>query len=368
METFLHSLFAMSFSKWWRSPVLPVVLTLAVTGAAAAATPAQGPRLEVRTGLPAAVSGLVRVPQDVPTLDQAISQVVNGGVVELAAGTYAAPAGGFKITNPGKGFSIRAATGATVALDGGGSHPVFVLRNTARSRGGLIVFENLIFQNGGGGSSNLSPGVTVDSGEAHFVGCRFANNVGATGADGGGVKVRNGSAASFMDSSFTGNSSPIAGGAMMIGDSTVEVLGGSFVDNRVNLPGSDPSSHGGAINLIDGTLTVSDALFQGNQAGWVGGAVFAFGTWTTNPSRRSPHSYVSITRSTFRANLIAPQPCCPPPGDPTGGAIHVEDQTTLDVADSYFVDNEAQFGGALDSYRALDQRLGLHVPGQPGQL
>ncbi|MEA2693852.1 MAG: hypothetical protein QOJ16_3239 [Acidobacteriota bacterium] len=330
------------------SSVLFLAWTLATAGAAVAA------------------SNVVRVPQDVATLDLAISRVVDGGVVELAAGTYAAPATGFRITNPGKAFSIRAAAGAIVALDGGGSHPVFVLRNTARAKSGLIVFENLSFRNGGGGSPALSPGVTVDLGEARFVGCRFENNIGAAGADGGGVKVRTGSDVSFMDCGFTGNSSPIAGGAMVIDGSSVEVLGGSFVNNRVNSSNHDPSSHGGAISVTDGTLRVSDALFQGNQAGWVGGALFAIGTWTATPA--TPHSSVSITRSTFQGNSIAPQPCCPPPGDPTGGAIHVEDQTTLDVKDSFFVDNVAQFGGAIDSYRALVNVLGSTFQGNRGSL
>ena len=119
----------------------------------------------------AGTSGLVRVPQDVPTLEQAISRVASGGVIELAAATYAAPAPGFRISNAGRGFTIRAASGATAVLDGGGTHPVLVLRNSARSRGGLIVLENLVFSNGGGGSSSTSPGVTVDGGEARFVGC-----------------------------------------------------------------------------------------------------------------------------------------------------------------------------------------------------
>jgi hypothetical protein len=344
------------------------LLLLAAALAAANAAPARTPEppLQLRAGEAAGVSGVLRVPQDVPTLERAIAQVTDGGVIELAAGTYAAPAAGYKVSNAGKGFTIRAALGATVVLDGGGNHPVFVLRNSARSRGRLVVFENLIFRNGGGGSPTISPGVTVDGGEARFVGCRFEHDAGSAGADGGGVKVRTGSDASFIGCSFTGNSSPIAGGAMMIHVSNVEVLGGAFVDNHVNLPNHDPSSHGGAINVIDGTLRVSDALFQGNQAGWVGGAIFAFGTGTAAPT--SPHSSVSITRSTFQANVIAPQPCCPPPGAPAGGAIHVEDQATLDVEESRFIDNEAQFGGALDSFGALINVAGSTFQGNRGNI
>jgi predicted outer membrane repeat protein len=353
-----------------------VLLTLTLALATASAAPGPSARLTPARALgfaaavaaeaPAAAGagGVLRVPQDVPTLDQAISQVADGGIVELAAGAYAAPAAGFKISNLGKSFTIRAALGNAVALDGGGAHPVVVLRNSARSRGGLIVFQDLAFRNGGGGSSTTSPGVTVDAGEARFVGCRFENNAGAASADGGGVKVRNGSDASFVGCSFAGNSSPVAGGAMMINLSSVEVLGGSFTGNLVNPPNHDPSSHGGAIDVIDGTLRVSDTLFQGNQAGFVGGAIFAIGDWTGNPAR--PSSSVSINRSTFDGNAIAPQPCCPPPGPPTGGAIHVEDQTTLDVKSSRFVGNQAQFGGAIDSYRALVNVSGSTFQGNRG--
>lgn len=351
-------------SCWRLSSIALLALAPAVSHAAPVPLPA--PVVEISAGEAAAASGLLRVPQDVPTLAQALSQVVNGGIVELAAATYPSPAPGFKISNARKSFTLRAALGATVVLDGGGNHPVFVLRNSARSRGGLIVFENLIFRNGGGGSPATSPGVTVDGGEARFVGCRFENNAGAAGADGGGVKVRSGSAATFIGCSFTGNSSPIAGGAMMVDVSDVEVLGGSFTDNRVNVPNHDPSSHGGAISVIDGTLRVADALFQGNQAGWVGGAIYALGTPTSTPA--TPHTVISITRSTFQSNVLAPQPCCAPPGAPTGGAIHVEDQATLDVQGSRFVDNQAQFGGALDSFGAPVNVAGSTFQGNGGAL
>ncbi|HXM70886.1 MAG TPA: hypothetical protein VN970_07115, partial [Thermoanaerobaculia bacterium] len=99
---------------------------------------------------------MLRVPQNVPTLVQALRQVANGGVIELAAATYPAPAAGFKISNARKSFTVRAAAGAAAILDGGGQHPVFVLRNSARSRGGLIVFQGLVFRDGGGGSATTS--------------------------------------------------------------------------------------------------------------------------------------------------------------------------------------------------------------------
>jgi len=341
-----------------RVVLLLLLLTLGLAlGSASAAAGSTAPQ---------ASGPLLRVPQSVPTLGQALRQVGNGGIVELAAATYSAPAAGFKVSNAHKSFTIRAAPGAAVILDGGGQHPVFVLRNTARSRGGLIVFQDLVFRNGGGGSPTTSPGVTVERGAARFVRCRFENNVGAAGADGGGVKVRAGSDASFIGCRFTGNSSPIAGGAMMIDESNVQVLRGSFVGNRVNPPDHDPSSHGGAISVVDGTLRVSSALFQGNQAGWVGGAIYAIGTPNATPA--TPHTSVAIGTSTFLANVIAPLPCCPPPGPPTGGAIHVEDQTTLDVTSSRFVDNQAQFGGAIDGLGAVIDVAGSTFQGNGGAV
>jgi len=58
-----------------------------------------------------------------------------------------------------------------------------------------------------------------------------------------------------------------------------------------------------------------------------------------------------VSRSTFSGNLAGGG--AKPPGPTTGGAIHVEDQATLEVDSSVFSTNVAEFGGAIDVYRAL---------------
>ena len=63
---------------------------------------------------------LVRVPQDAKTFAVALGQVADGGVIELAAGVYPTPQSGFLISNPRKGFTVRAASGATVAARSSG--------------------------------------------------------------------------------------------------------------------------------------------------------------------------------------------------------------------------------------------------------
>ncbi len=332
--------------------ILPVLLAILIAPASAGA---------------ASSNQLIQVPQQVATLPLAISRVADGGTIELASGTYDAPAGGFRIGNANKGFTVRAALGATVVLGGQGAHPILVFHNTSLAHGGLVIFQGLTFRNGAGGSSTTSPGVTIDTAAARFVGCNFDGNGGGTGAAGGGaVLVRGGSTATFIGCNFTDNSCAIQGGAMMVQASSVQVLGGSFVANHVNLADGIPSSHGGAVSVLDGTFLVSDALFQGNQAGWVGGAIYAFGDFTATPA--TPSSYLSVTRSTFQSNAIAPQPCCAPPGPATGGAIHVEDQTTLDVQGSWFTGNQAQDGGALSSYRAQIDVTGSVFQGNGGSL
>ncbi len=288
---------------------------------------------------------LVRVPQDAKTLDAAIARVADGGAIEMAAGTYPSPPNGFTINNARKGFTIRAAAGAAVALDGGGSRNLLRFINSNRARGKQVIFERLTFQNGSTADTGESGGVTLSAADALFRRCSFVNNR-ATGSvtGGGAVKALPGSSATFISCSFRGNSSPLRGGALVVRSSDVSIQGGEFVGNRTNLPGHHPNSFGGAIMVLDGTLSVSGVRFEDNQAGWTGGAIYAIGSWDRGSS-------VFVTRSTFAGNRAVADPCCVNPAPTSGGAIHAEDLTSLRVHDSLFVRNRADVGGAVDGYR-----------------
>ncbi|MGB9618892.1 MAG: hypothetical protein ACPL7K_00605, partial [Armatimonadota bacterium] len=74
-------------------------------------------------------TSFIRVPQDAD-LQIAINEVSEGGMIEIAAGTYPSPIGGFVISDLGKTFTIRAAAGATVILDGGGSREIITFVNS----------------------------------------------------------------------------------------------------------------------------------------------------------------------------------------------------------------------------------------------
>ncbi|MFL6235417.1 MAG: right-handed parallel beta-helix repeat-containing protein [Thermoanaerobaculia bacterium] len=289
---------------------------------------------------------LVRVPQDARTLDAAIARVADGGAIEMAAGTYPSPPGGFRIGNLRKGFIVRAAVGATVAIDGGGTRNLLRFVSSDRGRGKRVTFLRITFQNGYSAKVNEAGGVTLSESEALFRSSSFVNNRAASTVTGGGaVKLLPGSSAAFVDCSFRGNSSPVRGGALAVRSSDVTIQGGDFTGNRTNLPGHNGNSFGGAILVIDGALSVSGTRFERNEAGWIGGAIYAIGNWNLGSS-------IAVSRSTFIANRAVADPCCANPGPGSGGAIHAEDLTTLRVDGSLFTQNGAEYGGAVDSYRA----------------
>src|SRR4051812_19201345 len=78
--------------------------------------------LRVRFALCAAFLGLgilqlsaaVIPVSDSGALQRAINTAPEGSIVELAAGTYNAPSGGFTLYNPTTSFTVRAAAGAAV--------------------------------------------------------------------------------------------------------------------------------------------------------------------------------------------------------------------------------------------------------------
>ncbi len=294
----------------------------------------------------------VRVPQDA-TLQQAIARADGGGVIEIAAGRYPAPPNAFRLTNLGKGFTIRAADGAapgSVVLDGEGNHPILRFENSDRSRGRQVFFSGLTFRDGASTQGGVGGAVTLSAAQASFTDCRFENNsAAATSSGGGAVLIGKGSEALFFDSLFDGNSSQLRGGGLEINNSLVYLQGGRLVDNRVNLPGHRSDAHGGAMSILDSRVRIYDTQFEGNEAAWVGGAIFVFGIW--GEEVRDPASDLMIANSTFLSNQIRQDICCPP--GPTGGAaIHAEDHTTVRIFGSRFTDNKAAQGGAISNYRA----------------
>lgn len=303
-------------------------------------------------------------------LQSAFSRVGDGGVIELAAGTYRAPGNGFNVGNLRKSFTVRAAAGVPVAgvvLDGEGLRPILRLKNRNRSQGKAITFQGLTFAKGAATANNDAGGVSIAFGEARFLNCVFRGNRAEGPSTGGGaLKIYDGSTVSLVGGELRDNSSKNRGGGISMRHSELYVHGTLFAGNRVNLPGHIAHAAGGAIYVLDGKLRVSNSRFEGNQAGWVGGALYVFGTWADPLG--TPHADVTVVRSTFSDNRAVPDPCCAPAGVTTGGAIHAEDHATVRVQGSYFLRNQAEFGGAVDLYRAVAEIGGSVFQGNQANL
>lgn len=299
---------------------------------------------------PAAAPATIRVPGDVRDLQTAIYQVPDGGLIEVASGTYPSPANGFQIVNLGKGFTIRAASGANVVLEGNYERPLLIFYNTQPEFGRPVVFQNLIFKDGRSITDTIAGGVTVRQAQATFLNCTFQNNTGGQPVTGGGgAYVADNAVVLFVGTQWLNNSAKNEGGALAIQNhSRVFVHNSLFYGNLTNKEGHRATSAGGAVHVGNAVLRVSNTRFEANEAGYVGGALYAIGTWTEPVS--VPQSDVLVTNSTFLNNRAY---SATPYSSPTeGGAIHGEDQTLVRIYNSRFQGNQADIGGAVNSYRA----------------
>jgi hypothetical protein len=294
---------------------------------------------------------IVHVPADAATLTAAVAAVDDGGVIEMSGGTYAAPSGGFLLNNLGKAFTVRAAHGATVVLDGGGSRPVLRVINSSAPSGKPIVFENITFFDGLSTLNGVAGGVTVARATVSFIGCTFdQNGSDASVTGGGGVYVYGGETAFFSDCVFTDNWARNEGGGLRLDESLAYLVGCRFERNRVDLPNHRSTAAGGGIHITNATIRVANTRFEGNRAGYVGGAFYALGIWAVPYS--APRSDAVIANCTFVDNVAEPDPSVSLDVPTEGGAVHGEDQTRIRIFHSRFLTNSAENGGAVNLYRA----------------
>ncbi len=286
---------------------------------------------------------IINVRPDQGSVQDAINSVPDGGIIEFAAGTYNAPAGGFTIYGGTKGFTMRAAPGASVSLNGQGTTDI--LRFTESTH--LMTFERLRFVNGATQNPFIGGALTLVNVQARFVSCTFQNNSAIAGTGGGGLWIVD-SDVVFQDCTFDGNTSNIYGGAMSASDgSRVFVNGSRFINNRSNLPGHVANSAGGAIYGVDSHIQVSGSAFDNNQAGYAGGAIYLSGAWD------KPVSRLLVADCKFTGNLATRDPSVTFAAAAVGGAIHTETQVDTKITRCRFVDNVARQGGAVSIFQSI---------------
>lgn len=135
-------------------------------------------------------------------------------------------------------------------------------------------------------------------------------------------------------------------------DGLVEISGTDFIGNHEERP----AGSGGAVSIaMNGTAEISDCTFTDNSAGSMGGAIYC------------DHGELNITDCTFEKNKAAyggAVACMGTritlEGDSAamkentasvmGGAIHIQEQSVLNIGDAMLADNEAAWGGAISAY------------------
>ena len=289
------------------------------------------------------------------SLQDAMGAVADGGVIELAAGTYNAPAGGWTIfpdlSGGTKSFTIRAANGANVVLNGGGTTEIFTFTTPKP-----VTFQGLTFANGVSTREFHGGAMSTDHVQATFISCTFQNNAGNAPTTGGGGLWIASSTVLFQSCTWNNNTSKHYGGAFSADKSRVYVRGSQLIGNRVNVPGHSEFSAGGAINGNASTINIDNTRFESNQAGYVGGAIYAYGAWTDPVI--TPVMNLVVSNCLFTGNVVLRDPQGTATAPTAGGAIQLEDQTRGTFYDCRFINNNAKQGGAIASYRTVSEFQG----------
>lgn len=291
---------------------------------------------------------LIRVPADQPGLQQAINAIADGGIIEMAGGTYMAPSGAFTVLDFGKGFTIRAAAGASVTLAGGGGD-IFRFANSTGRVAHTITFERIQFANGVSPNDFLGGAITVVRNNVVFIGCIFQNNVANGSVSGGGAIWFESVVASFQQCTFTANNSRNYGGAIAMTGARTFFRDCTFSGNRCDLPNHAQNAVGGAIFNSDSSIRADNCRFENNHAGLGGGAIYCGGHWQDPLS--TPTAELIANNCLFTGNSAMRDPSVNFSEAPLGGAVFIEDQTNGKFFNCRFIDNFAIQGGAISSYR-----------------
>lgn len=302
--------------------------------------------------LPLTAEEIIHVPNTVATLQLAFQTVPDGGVIEMAGGSYSAPSGGLQLNNTGKGFTVRPDGSGVVTITGNDQNEILRFQNTVFGASGPVVFEDLIFEHGSTSQAGIAAGITVYEGEVSFVRCLFRSNVSTASTVGGALYLAENSRATIIDSLFLDNSSLTGGAGIGIrSDVQAWVTGCEFRRNRVNVPNHHPNSGGGSINVGNSVLRVADTIFEDNSAGGFGGGLYAIGNWSLPYDE--PRTDVIVSNCEFFGNVAQRDASVTGSFAPTeGGAVNAEDQTLMQIFGSSFDDNQAMIGGGVNGYRS----------------
>ena len=241
----------------------------------------------------------------------------------------------------GAGLAVR--EGGTIHVSGS------TLRNNVGHTGSGVfadssdmTLEDCLFESNqssyNGGAVNHFGGATSSIVRSQFIG--------NSAVHGGAVTVESGCASSIADCDFLANSASGNGGALDSYEATVTISRCTFTNNHAE------GSGGGIWVNGQSSATASDCVFENNSASWAGGGGAANsgsqvvlvdcifdgngggsggGFWATQ------FSEVTISDTEFLSNTC----------DYAGGALNIEQSSTLTMNDCVLHGNSGLYGGTL---------------------
>ena len=263
--------------------------------------------------------GIVDVPAEARSLQEALDHAPDGTVVRLAGGIFACAA-----RCDGRSISVEGAGEGATVLRGIGRAPVL---SFAGSAGQHVRLSGLTVEGGAGEGAGLEfRGVSFD-----------VRGVRVAGHRGGGVVLAGGSG-DFVGCSFEGNRTPASGGAVRNDGGSARFVGCSFADNVAAAFGGAVASEAGRLELIACTLT-GNATHSG---AW-GGAVYGSG------------AAIELHGSDFERNRSID----------SGGAVFLSGGTA-DVSRCSFSGNASAEARSIFSRGAGVRVAGSHLCGNEG--
>jgi len=240
------------------------------------------------------------VPQDMPTIQQAIDASSPCDIVEVAPGVYHET-----IDFNGRIVELRSTDGPDVTvIDGSGNNDTVVRFVSSETPAAVIDGFTLT----GGGPVIAGGGIEIGNASPTIRNCIIAGNA---AMQGGGI-FNNGGNPTVENTVIENNIADEHGGGMFNATATAVVIDTVFRNNLAQ-------NSAGAVFLLAADATLTNCLFENNESATDGGAMRAING-----------SNISITGCSFRDNLA---------GGSGGGAFFDDDQVTF-IAESDFCGND----------------------------
>ncbi len=252
---------------------------------------------------------VILVPEQVSTIQGAIHQSTNGGVIFVSAGTYRE-----NIRIQGKNISLQALAAGARLLGDGREGPIAIFENSQFLIDGFHI-ENargehgrgLVLQGSQGNISNCHiknnvGGVAAINSKAQFERCEIAHNTSAV--EGGGIWAWQ-SDVRLSNCKISKNITQTCGGGMCVFGGSVQLLNVAFTSNSVV-----SGAWGGGLYSDRGHVDMNTCVMQDNFSQDSGAAIYVL------------DACAKIRASTFKRNSF------------TGAATVVGAQAEFDIADS----------------------------------